>query len=234
MISSLWTRSLVVGSFPTKNLSLSTIAAWQSSSSRLLTSALETVLIFGVIPSYQMWLLSLATLSGNRNNSRIMIGVSGLKLSIWPLDPNSSLQFLWEVGYDIHTNQQSTFPTTQLWISSINQVTTGYGRFFLSSPMLWSPIALCAIHTPELPLWFPPQPTTSPLHPQAQPKRSTFRAPARSLFPLHLPPPCLTTSSTYGKIDHGRCTPQSSQTMARQQRKQFALVRHTGFAMDRT
>jgi len=105
------------------------------------------------------------------------------------------LQFLWEVGYDIHTNQQSTFPMTQLWTSYINQVTTGYGKFFPSSPMLWLPIALCTIHTLEPPLRFPPQPTTLHLHPHAQPKWSTFKAPAHS--PQPIPPPPATTLSAH-------------------------------------
>jgi len=63
------------------------------------------------------------------NNPPIKIGVFGPKLSTWPLDPNSSLQFLWVAGYDTHINPQSIFPITQLWISFTNQVTMVYGVF---------------------------------------------------------------------------------------------------------
>jgi len=76
--------------------------------------------------------------------------------------------------------------------------------------------------------------TTLPLHPQAQPKRFTFRALVHSPSPLCLPTPCLLISSTYGKIILGPCTPQFSQTMARQQPMQSTLAWHTESVMGLT
>jgi len=120
------------------------------------------------------------------NNLLLRIGISGPKLSTWPLDPNSSLQYHWVAGYNIHTNQQSTFPMTQLWISFTNQATMLYGMFSPNSLMPWLPIASCTTCTPGLPPLFPPWPTTLPLHPQAQSRCSIFRALVYSPSPLHL------------------------------------------------